>query len=74
MKKEITLGQLLGVGVTLLIAIITAWVTLNNKVSEHDVEIKSLQSSQSRTDQKLDRIEGKVEQVLINMERKKDRD
>lgn len=73
MKKEITLGQLLGVATTLLIAIVTGWVTLNNKVSSHDAEIKALQSTQARTDRVLDRIEGKVEQILIVLERKKDR-
>lgn len=73
MKKEITMGQLLSVGATLLIAIVTGWVTLNNKVSSHDAEIKSLQKSDAKKEQVLDRIEGKLEQILIKLENKRDR-
>lgn len=41
MKREITLGQLLSVGVTILIALITGWVTLNNKVTGNTSDIKN---------------------------------
>lgn len=80
MKKEITFGQLLAVGSTLLIAVITGWVTLNNKVSAHDIEIKSLKEKQERTESTLDRIEAKIDEInkaqtfiLVKLENKKDR-
>lgn len=80
MKKEITLGQLLSVGVTLLIAIVTGWVTLNNKVSSHDAQIKSLESRQTKIESSIDRFDDKLDKVIdavtdikIKMERKKDR-
>lgn len=73
MKKEITIGQLLSVGATLLIAIVTGWVTLNNKVSAHEVEIQSLQKKQDKTEVVLERIEGKITQILINLENKQNR-
>lgn len=73
MKKEITLGQLLSVAMTLLIAILTGWITLSNKVSTHDMKIETLQSQQNRTVIVLDRIETKTELILIKMENKKDR-
>lgn len=73
MKKEITVGQLLSVGVTLMLAIITGWVTLNNKVSTHDVEIKGLQQRAENAERILDRIEGKIDILTIKVENKKDR-
>ena len=80
MKKEITVGQLLSVGATLLIAIITGWVTLNNKVSGHDAEIKSLQENQTKWEKVVERVEAKIDkgnetttQILIKLENKKDR-
>lgn len=73
MKKEITIGQLLSVGATLLIAIVTGWVTLNNRVSTHDAEIRHLQSRYDKAEKTFERIEDKVEQILIKMENKKDR-
>lgn len=80
MKKEITLGQLLSVGVTLLIAIVTGWVTLNNKVATHDIEIKSLTEKQYKTEVTLDRIEGKIDKInegqadiRVKLEKKIDR-
>lgn len=81
MKKEITLGQLLSVATTLLIAIVTGWVTLNNKVSAHDIEIRTLQQNQIKWDIVVDRIEAKIDetnklstQILIQLQNKKDRD
>jgi hypothetical protein len=81
MKKEITIGQLLSVGATLLIAIITGWVTLNNKVSSQAVEIKVLQENQNKWDRVVERIEAKIDlnnektnQVLIELQNKKNRE
>jgi len=73
MKKEITVGQLLSVGVTILIAIVTGWVTLNNKVSTHDAEIKHLQNRYDKSEKTFERIEAKVEQILISLQNKKDK-
>lgn len=73
MKREITLGQLLSVSVTLLIALITGWVTINNKVSMHDAEIKGLQLRAANAERILERIEGKIDILTIKVENKKDR-
>lgn len=73
MKKEITVGQLLSVAATLLIALATGWVTLNNKVSSHETEIQGIKKQQEKTDRILERIEGKIELILITLPNKKDR-
>lgn len=73
MKREITLGQLLAVATTLLIALVTAWVTINKEVTKSSSRIDSLESRQDKTERILERIEGKVELILIKLENKKDR-
>lgn len=88
MKKEITLGQLLSVAVTLLIAVITGWVTISNKVTEQgtkfNIQIEQIKSEQAaiqarfdrfteRFEIKLDKINENVNSVLIKMETKLDR-
>lgn len=88
MKKEITLGQLLSVAVTLLIAVITGWITMSNKVTYQEtkfaIEIENIKAQQAadkkdgeryreRVELKLDKINENVNSVLIKMESKLDR-
>lgn len=73
MKKEITLGQLLSVATTLLIALATGWITINKEVTKSSTRIDSLEVRQDKTERILERIEGKVELILIKLENKKDR-
>lgn len=72
MKKEITVGQLLSVGVTLLIAIITGWVTINNKVSGHEKEIQGIQIRQSRVETQIDRLENKIDKIYEKVSERRD--
>jgi predicted negative regulator of RcsB-dependent stress response len=88
MKKEITVGQLLSVAVTLLIAVITGWVTMSKKVTEQEtkfsIQIEQIKKEQDaiqgrfdrfteRTELKLDKINENVNSVLVKMESKIDR-
>ena len=66
MKKEITLGQILAVAVTLLIAIVGGWVTLNNKVSGHEKQIQAMEARQLRIESMVDRIENKIDRIYEN--------
>ncbi len=73
MKKEVTLGQLLTVAATVIISLATGWITLNNKVTAHGIEIQTLQVQSEKRDLKLDRIDAKLERILIALEQKKNR-
>lgn len=73
MKKEITFGQLIAVAVTVLTTIITAWVTLNNRVASQGERINAVENSQIKVDKKLDRIDDKLDVIIIKVENKKDR-
>jgi len=88
MKKEITLGQLLSVAVTLIIAAVTGWVTLTNKITEQgtkfNIQIEQIKADQAaiqarfdrfteRIELKLDKVNENVNSVLVKMETKVDR-
>jgi len=73
MKKEITVGQLLSVAATLLIALATGWITINNKVSRHDAEIKTTHESINRIEDKVDKVNELSTRILIEMQNKQDR-
>lgn len=74
MKKEITLGQLLGVGATLLIAIATGWMTMSNKISEQGMQIKNLQERQDKVESAIFGIQTDIRLILVKLQDKKDRD
>lgn len=73
MKKEITIGQLLAAATTLLIAVITGWITLNNKVSENTSDINTLKNNNDKVEKKLDKIQETQTMILIELQNKKDR-
>ena len=67
MKKEITLGQLLSVAVTILIALASGWITLNNKATDTAEKARNLEIQQSsqeiRTERKFDKIDVKLDAI-----------
>lgn len=84
MKKEITLGQLLSVAVTIIIALATGWITQNSKVSKLEEKVLILQQQQTQqavtNEKKFDKIDktlvdiqNDTRLILINLERKQDR-
>lgn len=77
MKKEITYGQIIGTGVGLVLTMVAAWITLNNKVSVNEAELKALQLRVDRIERleaKIDDIRKVVNDIAIKVENKKDRD
>lgn len=84
MKKEITVGQLLTVAVSLLLAVITAWITLEKKVSKNEIEIQQVKGDQisrdlkleklfDRLDQKMDRLSDDQQVIKIELQNKANR-
>lgn len=67
MKKEITLGQLLAVGVTILIAIFTGWITLNRSDARNDERARNLELQQTsheiRAERKFDKLDEKLDNI-----------
>lgn len=84
MKNEFTLGQLLAVGVTIILAIVTGWITMSNKVATVEAENRELRNNlyslQISVDKKFEKIDSKLDDnnstlfdIKVLLERKADR-
>lgn len=77
MKKEITLGQLLAVGTTVLITILSAWLSLSKQVAldaqknvDQDKEIYNMRIS---NDNKFNKIDDKLDNIIEKLADKQNR-
>lgn len=84
MKKEITFGQVLSIGVTVVLALFTAWVSVNKRLSTLEAkqadDRNQIYTMQIAIDKKYDNLSQKIDnltnattQILVNLERKQDR-
>lgn len=73
MKREVTLGQVLAIAVTLLISLLTAWVTLTNKVTRLEARQDALEQRYQRIESKIDIIVDRTQDIQIQLERKANR-
>lgn len=84
MKKEITVGQVLSIASAVLIALVTHWYTLNNKITrletqreEDRIRLFDMQLEISKKFDKIDKTLGDLSndtrQILITLEKKADR-
>lgn len=84
MKKEITVGQVLSIASAVLIALVTHWYTLNNKITrletqreEDRIRLFDMQLEISKKFDKIDKnlgdLSNDTRQILINLEKKADR-
>jgi len=73
MKREITFGQVFGVVVSLVVVLITGWITMNNRVKALEVKADYQERSQQILQEKIDAIQHNTNQILVTLERKQDR-
>lgn len=83
-KREVTLGQLITVATTLVILIITQWVSLNIRVTKIEVESVErtryeteyrleMKSSQAETNATLKMLNESVQEIKVSLQNKQDR-
>ena len=83
-KREVTLGQLITVATTLIILIITQWVSLNIRVTKLEVESVErtryeteyrfeMKSSQAETNATLKTLNESVQEIKVSLQNKQDR-
>lgn len=83
-KREVTLGQLITVSTTLIILIITQWVSLNIRVTKLEVESVErtryeteyrfeMKSSQAETNATLKTLNESVQEIKVSLQNKQDR-
>lgn len=83
-KREVTLGQLITVATSLVILIITQWVSLNIRVTKIEVESiertryeteyrLEMKSSQAETNATLKTLNESVQEIKVSLQNKQDR-
>lgn len=83
-KREVTLGQLITVATSLVILIITQWVSLNIRVTKIEVESVErtryeteyrleMKSSQAETNATLKTLNESVQEIKVSLQNKQDR-
>lgn len=83
-KREVTMGQLITVSTTLIILIITQWVSLNIRVTKLEVESVErtryeteyrfeMKSSQAETNATLKTLNESVQEIKVSLQNKQDR-
>lgn len=84
MKREISLGQVLTISIALLTSLITGWVTINNKLTDQNRRIQTIEIQQekqqnqieqitARLEDKVDHIRDELIQVRLLLENKQNR-
>lgn len=83
-KREVTLGQLITVAITLITLIIAQWVSLNIRVTKLEVESTErtryeteyrleMKSSQAETNATLKTLNESVQEIKVSLQNKQDR-
>ena len=83
-KREVTLGQLITVAITLITLIIAQWVSLNIRVTKIEVESTErtryeteyrleMKSSQAETNATLKTLNESVQEIKVSLQNKQDR-
>ena len=73
MKKEITLGNLLSVGVPVLIIIIGWGISVNSRMEANDVQVENNTNTIVRNSDKIEKVDDKVDQNFKEIQSKLDR-
>lgn len=67
MKREITLGQLISVGVTILSCLLAAYIALTNQVARLEEKDRAMENQiyniQLNADKKFDKIDNKLDNI-----------
>lgn len=64
MKREVTLGQVLSIAVTIIIAGLTGWITLTNKVERGEERDKNLEIRMTGYEIRQDKETGEIKKTL----------
>jgi len=71
-KKEVTLGQLITLGVTLLTMILVSWSNMSNRVSALEIKQQYRDSEIANINVKLDRIITDINCIKVDLKGKAD--
>lgn len=73
LKKEVTVGQLLTIAGSVIIALATGWITMNNRVSRLEARDLEREKQYEKIEQKMDKINEVVTKIYVELQNKQDR-
>ena len=73
MRKEITLGNLLGILVPIFVLIIGWGISVNSRMSNHDVQIKQNKETLKNHDAKIEKVDDKIDKNFKLIQEKLDK-
>lgn len=73
LKKEVTVGQLLTIAGSVIIALATGWITMNNRVSRLEARDLEREKQYEKIERKMDRIDELVTKIYVELQNKQDR-
>ena len=71
-KKEVTLGQLLALGLTLLTMIGASWLNMSNRVQALEIKTQYRDAEVSTMIRKLDKIQEDISCIKVDLMKKAD--
>ena len=77
-KVNLTIGQLLASGVTIIIAVLAAWISLTGRVRalevSTEIRFKQIEKTQNRTEEQYEKILEELGSIKLTLENKQDRE
>lgn len=73
MKREIRLSEAIGIMLTLIGAILVAFITVKIDIADQARRIQTLEGVYSKMDEKQDKILERQEQILIQLQNKENK-
>lgn len=73
MKREIRLSEAIGIMVTLIGAVLVAYINIKIDIADQSRRIQTLEGVYSKMDEKQDKILERQEQILIQLQNKENK-
>lgn len=73
MKREIRLSEAIGIMVTIIGAVLVAYINIKIDIADHSRRIQTLEGVYSKMDEKQDKILERQEQILIQLQNKENK-
>lgn len=76
-KVNLSIGQLLASGVTIMIAVFAAWISLTGRVRalevSTEIRFRQIEKTQNRTEDQYEKILDELGSIKLTLENKEDR-
>lgn len=74
MKKEITLGNLLGILIPVFITVLVWGNSVETRLNEHKIRVEAVERTNGKIEVKLDKMDETLTNILVELQNKKNRE